>query len=191
MNKDKIKLIGDCHKATFFLFLLTFFGLIIPSLLKLILIFSNYNWQGWSHLLNIGELYLQGDFVLYSIALITSSIYILVENQKKMSDGKTGMIILSIIILLVAVLLYTALNSGQINTSTLNNEEPDFFSKLIKRFSWLIFLASLLIFYYSNYIQRRRYEHFSKALDLYKEANSDAGVRDSHKSEIDEILKQL
>ena len=137
----------------------------MPLWLGALLFIAFDRWVSWSIFFDNGEFY------LYSASLITPSAYILFTYKQKNYDLLAILFWLSILILIISAVLFTAITATQSLTDKLIIMiNPAF----LNYSSIVIFLFSIIIYYVANYTQ-----------------NSRIDVGEKHRQEINKIKKDI
>ncbi|MCU0344647.1 MAG: hypothetical protein MUF28_12595 [Ignavibacterium sp.] len=155
----------ETHKNTITAYIINLAGSLMPLWLSALLFFAFDRWLGW------GVFFDNGEFYLYSAALITPSAYILFTYKQKNYDPLAILFWISILILIISAVLFTAITATQSLTNKLIiSINPSFLSYS----SIIIFLFSIVVFYIANYTQ-----------------NSRIDIGEKHRQEIGKIMKDL
>jgi len=130
----------DKHKDPIIFTIVTLIGNLFPTLLS-VLIFSldPNNSHEWN------KLYNQGQFYLYSAAILTTSAYTFYTFKLKNTDWNSILCLISGFIIIIASIFYL------LNLLGFNNNPTVLFKT-----SFIIFPITVCIYYYSNYINPLR-----------------------------------
>ncbi|MFY0599320.1 MAG: hypothetical protein JXR03_06585 [Cyclobacteriaceae bacterium] len=154
-----------CHKNTITFAIINLFGSLLPLWLGALLLVAFSKWTTGSVFWNNGEFY------LYSAALFTQSAYVLFSYKKKNYDLFSILAWVSVIVLIISAVLFSGLTTS---LEIFQNEKAQFNKEFLRDTSMTAFCVSVLIFYFSSYLQ-----------------NYDQEIGMRHRGEIDQIKNTL
>lgn len=126
-------------------FVFTSIGGLIPLWVGAIILRFLSSWPGWSYFI------INGEFTLYSAALLAPSLHILIKESKK--PGFRFMVVLCFILLIISAIIYATVFIGttaQLGFTVIGKEESTPVDLvLLKTWSIIIFIASCIISFFA------------------------------------------
>jgi hypothetical protein len=129
-------------KSTMYWLLYTLIGGLVPTWGGAILLWIFGNWRGWE------PFYANGEFILYSAALLAPALHILIKDARK--PGFQLLAILNLAILFISFLLYAAIALSAFN---IVNTEYKINLSLLSILSIWLFVLSVIISFLSELLE--------------------------------------
>ncbi|WP_379135203.1 hypothetical protein [Paenibacillus sp. sgz500958] len=134
---------GEQWKSTSLWLFYTLVGSLIPTWGGIVLLFFFNKWQGWY------LFYEKGEFILYSAALLAPALYVLIKEAKR--PGFQLMAVISIIILIISGLLYSAIALLSYN---IIDSDIKIDMGLLANISLWLFLISIIIAFFAELLSK-------------------------------------
>ena len=183
LNKDKIKLLWECHRETFLLWLFTISLTLIPIIVKFGIIVQTEEWSTWQNVIEKGNFFIQGNFYIFSIALLAPSIIVLIEHRKNWGGVRSFLAIFSFIIIVISLIFYS------INYFEFYNNGVENLNKFVIQIcSLVLFVYSLTVFYISNFIQKKEFKTLNKFNEIKE---SDINIVFDRRSNIETLKEKI